>query len=232
MNVKILRYDPSTDAVPYYKTYNVPWKKNITVLETIVYIHEHHEAIAFDYSCRGRVCGRCSMMLDGTPVVACYTPILKDSDIVLEPLRGFPVIRDFIVDKSKTQDRIAKIEARVRAKPLVKSDITAPMDINLAKKIGDLEWCCRCLSCIAACPVINEDKDQEKFIGPAGLVAIGLRHFDPFDEGDRVVEAVQNGLYECIMCGNCHTVCPAAEIDHLEVYAELRKEAEKRSLNP
>lgn len=232
MNVKIQKYDPSTDAGPYYKTYNVPWKKNITVLEVLVYIHENHEAIAFDYSCRGRVCGRCSMMLDGEPVMACYTPVGKDRDIVLEPLRGFPVIRDFIVDKSKTRDRIAKIEARVRSKPLVQSDITAKMDPALAKKIGNLEWCCRCLSCIAACPVINEDKDQEKFIGPAGIIAIGLRYYDPFDEGDRVVEAVQNGLYECIMCGKCNEVCPAAEIDHLGVYSELREEAKKKGLEP
>ncbi|MBU1055101.1 MAG: succinate dehydrogenase/fumarate reductase iron-sulfur subunit, partial [Proteobacteria bacterium] len=56
MNVKILKYDPAMDAKPYYKIYNVPWKKNITVLEIIVYVHENHEAIAFDYSCRGRVC--------------------------------------------------------------------------------------------------------------------------------------------------------------------------------
>jgi len=231
MNVKIFKYDPAMDAKPYYKTYNVPWKKNITVLEILVYVHENHEAIAFDYSCRGRVCGRCAMMLDGIPMMACYTPINKDRDIVLEPLKGFPVIRDFIVDKSKILERIAKIEARVRSKPLVQSDITAVMDPALAKKIGNLEWCCRCLSCVAACPVINEDKDPEKFIGPAGLVALGLRYYDPFDEADRIVEAVQNGLYACIMCGECNNVCPAAEIDHLEVYAELRKEAEKKGLN-
>ncbi|MBU1055786.1 MAG: 4Fe-4S dicluster domain-containing protein [Proteobacteria bacterium] len=219
------------DAKPYYKIYNVPWKKNITVLEIIVYVHENHEAIAFDYSCRGRVCGRCAMMLDGEPMMACFTPIKNDRDIVLEPLKGFPVIRDFIVDKSKILERIAKIESRVRSKPLVEKDITAVMDPALAKKIGNLEWCCRCLCCVAACPVINEMKEPEKFIGPAGIVAFGLRYYDPFDELDRVLEAVQNGLYACIMCGNCNNVCPAAEIDHLGLYGELRKEAEKKGLN-
>ncbi|WP_435549829.1 hypothetical protein [Desulfobacterium sp. N47] len=82
----------------------------------------------------------------------CYTPVGKDRDIVLEPLRGFPAIRDFIVDKSKTRDRIAKIEARVRSKPLVQSDITAKMDPALAKKIGNLEWCCRCLKLYCRLP--------------------------------------------------------------------------------
>ncbi|MGV8058481.1 MAG: succinate dehydrogenase/fumarate reductase iron-sulfur subunit [Smithellaceae bacterium] len=232
MKVTILKYDPTKDAEPYYKTYEVPWKKHMTVLEAIVYIHEHHEPVAFDYSCRGRVCGRCAMTLNGEPTMACFTHI-KDQDNKLEPLRGYPVIRDFVVDKSKLHDAIGKIQSRIIEKPVTDREaILAPMDPVLAKKIGAIEWCCRCLCCNAACPVVNDQKKQGKFIGPVGIIASALRYYDPFDEGDRVTEAVQNGLFECIMCGRCNKVCPADEIDHLKIYSELRKEATERGLKP
>jgi len=232
MQVTIKKYDPTKDAEPYNKTYEVPWKKHMTVLEAIMYVHENHEPVGFDYSCRGRVCGRCSMMVNGEPAMACFTHI-KNQANTLEPLRGFPVIRDFIVDKSKTHYAMGRILNRIIEKPITdREKILAPMDPELYKKINGIEWCCRCLSCQAACPVINEKKDQEKFIGPAGIVSTALRYYDPFDEGDRVTEAVQNGLFECIMCGRCNKACPADEIDHLKIYAELRKAAKDRGLKP
>jgi len=40
MKVKIQKFNPAKDAKPYYKTYDVPWKKNMTVLEAIMYVYE------------------------------------------------------------------------------------------------------------------------------------------------------------------------------------------------
>ena len=64
------------------------------------------------------------------------------------------------------------------------------------------------------------------------MIAIANRFYDPYDQGDRVVEAVQNGLWECIECGMCDTVCKALEIDHLSVWKDLREAAESAGLNP
>ena len=65
IKVSIQKYDPSKDAEPYFVTYDVPWKENLTALEAIHYINENCEPIVFDYSCRGGLCGRCSCMIDG-----------------------------------------------------------------------------------------------------------------------------------------------------------------------
>lgn len=43
MKVKVQRFNPAKDAKPYYKTYEVPWKKNMTVLEALMYIYENYE---------------------------------------------------------------------------------------------------------------------------------------------------------------------------------------------
>lgn len=232
MKVKVQKFNPAKDAKPYYKTYDVPWKTNMTVLEALMYVYENHEPIAFDYSCRGRVCGRCSMMVNGKPAMACFTPIENGQDITVEPLRGYPVERDLIVDKTEMQDRISKLERRVRSTPMKAADIEKQYDVKVKQTLDDLEWCCRCLSCNAGCPVLNEMSNPEKYIGPAGMRAIALRYVDPNDEGDRVLEAVQNGLFNCILCGQCDQNCPASEIKHVEMFKTLRAEAEKRGLKP
>lgn len=232
MKAAILRFDPAVDAEPYYASYEVPWREHITVLEVLMYVYENHDPIAFDYSCRGRVCGRCAMMLDGEPMMACYTPIDSDRDITIEPLKGFPVVRDLIVDKSKIHSRLSTMYNRIRYQPLTKEEVAAPYDHDAYDNIKPLEWCARCLSCIASCPTYSSPAGPGSFIGPAGIIALGMRHYDIHDQGDRIVEAVQNGLYECILCGKCTEVCPADEIQHLDVYAALRATAEERDLKP
>ena len=66
MKITVKRYDPSKDNAPYETTYEVPHDDEyMTLLQALVYIHENEEPLAFDFSCRGRMCGRCAMMLDG-----------------------------------------------------------------------------------------------------------------------------------------------------------------------
>lgn len=66
MKITVKRYDPSKDNAPYDVTYEVPHDDEyMTLLQALVYIHENEEPLAFDFSCRGRMCGRCAMMLDG-----------------------------------------------------------------------------------------------------------------------------------------------------------------------
>ena len=231
MKVKIQKYDPSMDAEPYFKEFDVDYHENMTILEALVKINPEQEPVVFDYSCRGRTCGRCAICYNGTPALACVTLVDEDGENEITPLTGFPVIRDLIVDKSKVHERVSSIMIRQRAKELTLEDINKPVDPVICKKIDPLEYCARCCVCTAACPVV-QSQGLGKFIGPTGLIAIGLRYYDPYDEGDRVVQAVQNGLFQCILCGTCTEVCKALEIDHLSVFNDLRAAAEERGLAP
>ena len=47
------------------------------------------------------------------------------------------------------------------------------------------------------------------------MLAVAFRHFDAYDQADRIVEAVQGGLWDCTMCGTCTSLCNQLEIDHL-----------------
>jgi fumarate reductase iron-sulfur subunit/fumarate reductase (CoM/CoB) subunit B len=227
MKLSIQKFDPSIDREPYYKDYEVPWEEYLTALAAFVYIDETIEPLAHDFSCRGRNCGRCSVMVDGEPVTSC-TKVLTDAPHIIEPLKGVPVIRDLVVERRAMQDRISRISLRERANQLTIDDVMAPVPYETYEKLDGFERCSRCLVCNASCPV--RDTMPDRYIGPAGMVAIALRHEDPYDEGDRITQAVQEGMWNCIMCGKCDEVCHTLEIDHVGTWQKLRDEASIRKL--
>ncbi len=241
---KVFRYDPAKDAKPYYKTYELPWKKYLSALEVLVQIYEEYEDVAFDYGCRGLWCGRCGMMVDGKPVLACMTPV-SPGEVPVEPLANFPVIRDLIVDRSRIKAKLHSVMPYLRRKkPL--SEVPA-IPYETYEQMCGLYRCTECMLCYTVCPVVKDDLNVKKFCGPAGLLKIGMRFYDPRDESDRVMQAVEEGLEHCTQCGACHRVCylglesvkdmpntlgPAQlfYIDHVSVFKDLRKAAEQRGL--
>lgn len=231
MKVEIQKYNPAVDAEPHMEEYEIEHTENMTLLEALVKINDTVEPVAFDYSCRGRVCGRCAMTLNGTPCLACVTLVEESGKNKVEPLKGFPVVRDLIVDKTSITDRVSRVLARQRAFDLTLDEVKAPVEAGLSEKLSPLEYCARCGVCTAACPVV-EAKGYRAFAGPTVMTAIANRFYDPYDQGDRVVEAVQSGLWECTDCGTCDMVCKALEIDHLSAWKDLRAAAEAAGLKP
>ncbi|MDR1184849.1 MAG: 4Fe-4S dicluster domain-containing protein [Coriobacteriales bacterium] len=227
MKITIKKYDPTVDEMPYYKDYDVPIEEYMTLHQALVYIDENHESLAYDYSCRGRICGRCAVMFDGIACTACTTG-LTDSDHTVEPLKGLPVIRDLVVNKSAVQDTMSDLSRRVVSQEITWEEVEKPIDPHAAVALNAVERCARCLVCQTSCPVVQMIPDD--FVGPTGLVAIALRHYDPYDEGDRVLQAVNAGLWNCTMCGICDEVCPALEIEHVTMWQELRDAATARGM--
>ncbi len=66
-------------------------------MSVLLYVYEHLDAsLGFYNNCDRGVCGRCTMMINNRPGLACTT--LVDGDLELAPLRGRPLIRDLLVD--------------------------------------------------------------------------------------------------------------------------------------
>jgi len=100
IKVKILRFNPAKDKHPYYKEYEMPFSQGLTVLMALNHIYENIDtSIAYYYSCRTGKCGGCTVMVNGKAVQSCVA--LAEWDIVVEPLRGFEVIKDLVVDVRK-----------------------------------------------------------------------------------------------------------------------------------
>ena len=102
-------------------------------------------------------------------------------------------------------------------------------DMGAQEKVYSIEWCTRCGRCSSVCPAMQTSAD---YVGPMTMLATAYRYYDPYDQADRVVPAVQDGLYRCILCGQCTEVCDSPEIDHLTYWNDLRAAAEQRGLKP
>ncbi len=232
IKAKVFRYDPTYDSAPRYEDYEVPWQEDesgfMTGLQVLHYIYENIEPIAYDHNCRGSICGRCSMVIDGKPGLACYTP-LQPGEHTFEPLESLPIIRDLIVDRAVYASKFVESGiAKKTVNPITKSD---PIDYDLYwNTLEPLNNCRECMICYDVCSALRE-RNQWDYIGPGAMMQVALRHLDPYDEADRISEAVFSGLWNCNLCGNCTAACPA-QIDHMSLLSLLQSEAEKRGLKP
>lgn len=100
VTLKIFRYDPATDRTPSYKTYEIPWQEGMLLLPAVKYVRDNiDETLAFrDYCCGCSWCMSCLMMVDGKGLRTCSRVLYPGESILLEPMKGFPVIRDLVVD--------------------------------------------------------------------------------------------------------------------------------------
>jgi fumarate reductase iron-sulfur subunit len=98
--LKVLRFDPEKDTLPRYQTYTVPWTEGLTLLNAVRQIYRHTDpTLGFrNYFCGRGLCGGCRMTVDGAAKKSCHIVLERDREYLVEPLRGFPLIRDLVVD--------------------------------------------------------------------------------------------------------------------------------------
>ena len=114
------------------------------------------------------------------PALACQK-LIKDCDcteeLLIEPLKYFPVIKDLTVDMAPFFKRIEATSPNASEKPpdatIEKEQIQS---IEERSRIDDAIKCILCGCCVAACPVILEQ--ESKFIGPAAILRAQKYIFD------------------------------------------------------
>ena len=124
---------------------------------------EGQEPIAFDHDCREGICGTCGAVvngkvhgkLKGTTLCQLHMRHFENNEtIVIEPWRakGFPVIKDLIVDRSAF-DRIISAGGYISAKTGSAPDANAiPVAKEKVDQAMDAAACIGCGACVAACP--------------------------------------------------------------------------------
>lgn len=100
VKVKVFRYNPDRDTYPSFKTYDVPIEEKTQLLQVLNSIYEDvDKTLAFRRFCCGyKFCNSCLMTINGKVGNACQKTLEAGDEVTVEPLEGFPVIRDLVVD--------------------------------------------------------------------------------------------------------------------------------------
>ncbi len=124
---------------------------------------DNKDPIAFDHDCREGICGMCGSVVNGRPhgpekaTTLCQLHMRHFSDgdtIVIEPWRsrGFPVIKDLVVDRGAF-DKIIQAGGYISVNTGGAQDANAiPIPQETAEKAIDAAVCIGCGACVAACP--------------------------------------------------------------------------------
>lgn len=223
----VYRFDPKLDGSPRRVTYLVPYWPKMRVLEALRVIHETHEPLAFRSCCRAKLCGSCAMTLNGEPGLACE--VEASDDMVIEPLAGFPVLKDLIVDFGGVQSNLDSLQlqpTRHRCFNLKPKSISLDA-IEQMKKFSCCVWCQVCNS---ACPSFRNAPGE--FAGPSLFTQLARIAADPRDNASRQEQAHSLGLFNCVGCFRCEEVCPY-DIPILEEAIErFREKCFNVKLNP
>jgi succinate dehydrogenase / fumarate reductase iron-sulfur subunit len=175
------------------------------------------------------------MLINGKPSLACQTQIdeLKSDEIVVEPLKSFPVIKDLAVDLNNMFRHHTAVKPYIIRKDL-ENEIENPTG-EFIQSIKELEnylqfsYCIKCGNCISACPISQSDPN---FLGPQALMS-ALRYIydnrdDGFEERLSIIDSPQ-GCFRCHFAQSCTYVCPKG-VDPAKAIQLLKREVVLHSI--
>ncbi len=232
VTLKIKRFNPEKDSEPYWQSFKLTADPTWKILDCLIYIKSEMDGtLTFRRSCAHGICGSDAMKINGKAALACQR-LVKDyrsSKFVIEPLPGFPLIKDLVVDFECFFDKLRKVM------PWFINDDPPPPDIEhlqspeQAERILESVKCIMCGGCTSSCPSAWMNAD---YLGPAALLKAWRFIADSRDrateERIRVVND-HDGAWRCHTIFNCVEACPK-EINVTDHIAALRRTVMRRKL--
>jgi succinate dehydrogenase/fumarate reductase iron-sulfur protein len=198
-----------------YQEFQVPYQKWMRVLDALNWIAENAAAdLAFRWFCGSKMCGTCAVRMNGREVLACWEAV--EPNMVIEPLRNLPVIRDLVVDRTRYEDKVASLAPWIeRREPY--AGFPEPLTHKQMKDASKALDCISCMCCYSACPVIGLGNLTD-FAGPAPLVQLGQTALDPRNDPEKVRRSLElSGIFNCVSCYKCEEVCPS----HIPIVSQV-----------
>ena len=220
-NIKlVLRVErrDNSEVEPYiqtivYETINA----NATLATALTDINNNHYLdetgrevlpIMWQHACLQKKCGACAMVVNGIPRLACNC-FLRDykKDVVITPLRKFPIIKDLVVDRSLLFRNLELLETWIKG------------EANIADRDNEIVYetskCLQCGCCLEVCPNFHL---EDNFYGAAAFVpTTGVLASISAEYKKDIIDKYNVHIYEG--CGKslaCQKICPAGiDIEHM-----------------
>jgi succinate dehydrogenase / fumarate reductase iron-sulfur subunit len=221
--LRILRYDPEVDRKPHWEEYQVDVEPTDRLLDALQQVKwDQDGSLSFRRSCAHGICGSDAMTINGANHLACKV-LMKElgAKVKIEPLRGFPVIKDLVVDM---EPFFAK---HLAVKPYFINDdppppTERPQSPAQRLRFDDTTKCILCGACTGSCPSFWGNPD---YIGPAAIVQAHRFIFDSRDQGaDERLDILNDhdGVWRCRTIFNCTIACPR-QIKVTQAIGEIKR---------
>lgn len=209
ITLRIKRFNPEQDQKAHFEEYQVEVEGTDRVLDALNEVKWNHDGtLTYRRSCAHGICGSDAMRINGRNRLACKV-LMKDlgNRITIEPLIGFKVEKDLLVDMEPFFDSYKAIKPYLIADDAPSAGERRQSPEERAR-FDDTTKCILCASCTTACPVTWTSDD---FVGPAAIVNAHRFIFDSRDSGSaerlRILNS-QSGVWRCRTIFNCTDACP------------------------
>ncbi|MFQ5594104.1 MAG: succinate dehydrogenase iron-sulfur subunit [Anaerolineae bacterium] len=207
--LRIKRFNPEKDNKPWWGEYTIEAEPTDRVLDALHIVKWYHDGtLTLRRSCAHGICGSDAMRINGENWLACQV-LLRDvaQPITVEPLLGFEVIKDLIVDMEPFFAKYRSVMPYlINDDPVPQRErIQSPEDREV---YDDTTKCILCAACTTSCPSFWSNKD---FVGPASIVQAHRFIFDSRDQAGAERLAILNdrdGAFACRTIYNCTRACP------------------------
>lgn len=196
------------------KEYRVPTVPGMVVLDAMHYIQAHLDGdLAVRWNCKAAKCGSCSAEINGFPKLMCKTRLddYEGQEVVVHPMRTFPVIKDLVTDVSWNY------QVNKRIMPFTPDPNEQSPWIMFQEDVDRLfepRKCIECFLCQDVCHVLRNHGEMSEYFGPRFMVRYQYLAMHPKDQLDRrgaVKDKGGVGLCNITKC--CQEVCP----EHIKI---------------
>ena len=159
------------------------------------------EPVEWECSCLQKKCGACAMVINGRPQLACGARLIdcKRQEIMIEPLKKFPVVCDLVVDRSILFENLKTLRLWLN-----KEEELPDRYRELAYEASE---CIQCGCCLEVCPNFYT---EGKFFGMSVVpVTARLLTEIPVKEAKEIAKLYARHTFEG--CGKslaCQEICP------------------------
>ena len=222
VRLKILRYKPGHMDPPRFQEFEVAVTRTMSVLDCLEKIRIEQDAgLMYRHACHHGSCGTCACRINGRERLACTTLAaeLEGGQATLEPLAGFTVLGDLVVDMAPFFNAMPENWGYLR--PAENTGSTRlPRGIDRFERF---ENCIECGACVSACPVMRK---TDKFMGPAALAAINGERLKTGSADLVAAAGGRRGERWCERALACSRACPTGVFPARHI-ADIRRLLQK-----
>ncbi|HVB93559.1 MAG TPA: succinate dehydrogenase/fumarate reductase iron-sulfur subunit [Acidimicrobiales bacterium] len=176
--------------------------------------------LACRWNCKAGKCGSCSAEINGIPSLMCMTrmdTLPAGADVVVAPLKTFPILRDLVTDVSfnyEVAKRIAPFNPRPKTVDETKAGGYRMAQIDVERS-QEFRKCIECFLCQDVCHVIRDhEENKTSYAGPRFFIRSAELEMHPLDASDRrEMLRKEDGLGKCNITKCCTEVCP----EHIKI---------------